>query len=79
MEGRIASMEEISDVDADVGVHVDPCCPFAWITFRWLTEVERIAGVRLDVRLLSLAVVNEHRVLDDWYRRFNNQRGARPG
>ena len=67
-------MEEISDhVSGDVSVHVDPCCPFAWITFRWLTEVEEHAGVRLDVRLLSLAVVNEHRALDDWYRGFNDR------
>jgi hypothetical protein len=57
----------------DVSVYVDPCCPFAWITCQWLTEVEQRARIRLDVRLLSLAVVNEHRTLDDWYRGFNDR------
>ena len=64
-------MEEITG--DHVFVYVDPCCPFAWITFRWLTEVERSARIHLDVRLLSLAVVNEQRALDDWYRGFNDR------
>ncbi|MET0909270.1 MAG: disulfide bond formation protein DsbA [Ilumatobacteraceae bacterium] len=57
-------------------VHVDPSCPFAWITFRWLSEVERSASIDLHVRLLSLSVVNEDRPLDDWYRDFNDKAWA---
>ena len=59
-----------------VVVHVDPSCPFAWITFCWLSEVERTASIDLDVRLLSLSVVNEARTLDDWYRDFNDKAWA---
>lgn len=59
-----------------VVVFVDPSCPFAWITYCWLTEVERASAIQLTVRLLSLAVVNEHRDLDDWYRTFNNHAWA---
>jgi hypothetical protein len=55
---------------------VDPSCPFAWITFRWLTEVERGAAIDLQVRLLCLSVVNERRTLDDWYRDFNDKAWA---
>jgi hypothetical protein len=55
-----------------VVVHVDPSCPFAWITSRWLAEVERQRPIDLHIRLLSLSVVNEHRQLDDWYRGFND-------
>jgi hypothetical protein len=55
-----------------VVVHVDPSCPFAWITSRWLAEVERQQPIDLHIRLLSLSVVNEHRQLDDWYRGFND-------
>ena len=57
---------------AKVIVHVDPSCPFAWITSRWLAEVERQRPIDLHIRLLSLSVVNEHRQLDDWYRGFND-------
>lgn len=53
-------------------VHVDPSCPFAWITSRWLAEVEQRRPIDLHIRLLSLSVVNEHRQLDDWYRGFND-------
>lgn len=63
-------MEETSN--ASVAVYVDPSCPFAWITSRWLAEVEQQRSIDLHLRLLSLSVVNEHRELDAWYRRFND-------
>jgi Mycothiol-dependent nitroreductase Rv2466c len=55
-----------------VVAYVEPCCPFAWITWQWLTEVERQGRAELELRLLSLSVVNEHRPVDAWYRRFND-------
>ena len=35
-------------------------------------EVERQCDINLQVRLLGLSVVNEHRQLDTWYRSFND-------
>ena len=61
------------DTPTPVTVYVDPCCPFAWITSRWLVEVARQRPVTLDVRLVSLSVINEGRDLDDWYRAFNDR------
>lgn len=58
-------------------LHVDPTCPFAWITSEWLREVEqqRAAGLSVVVerRLMSLSAVNEDRALDPWYRDYNDR------
>jgi hypothetical protein len=63
----------VEEINTDTTfVYVDPSCPFAWITSRWLAEVEARSGIELQIRLLSLSVVNEHREIDEWYRGFND-------
>ena len=49
----------------------DPLCPWAWMTSRWMLEVEQVRPVETRWHVMSLAVLNEDREdLDPRYKEF---------
>jgi predicted DsbA family dithiol-disulfide isomerase len=47
----------------------DPLCPWAWMTSRWLLEVEKVRPIAASWHVMSLAYLNSEKDIPDEYRK----------
>jgi predicted DsbA family dithiol-disulfide isomerase len=61
-------MTDTDTATAKVDFWFDPLCPWAWMTSRWVLEVEKVRPISASFHIMSLAYLNEDKDIPDDYR-----------
>jgi len=56
-----------------IDLWVDPACPWAWMTSRWLLNAKTVRDIDVQFHVMSLAVLNEGRDFPEQYKELMAQ------